>query len=74
MRALDIAVDEVNLGHHRENLASILDLSRNDIASRQEVILVKRDVDLLVQQIQQAQQRAARCRRDIAKQWGGRPE
>lgn len=74
VRALDIAIAEVNLEHHRDNLESILNLRRSDIASRQEVILVKRDVDLLVQQIQQAQQRVARCHRDIAKQWGGRPE
>jgi hypothetical protein len=74
VRALDIAVVEVNLAHHRENLASVLDLRENDVASRQQVILAERDVELMLKRFEQARQRAARCQREIAEQWGERPD
>ena len=64
----------VQYGHHRENLASVLDLRENDVASRQQVILAERDVELMLKQLEQARQRAARCQREIAEQWGERPE
>ncbi len=74
VRALDIKVIEINLEHHRENLASILDLLENEVASRHQVILEERDVELMQKQLEQARQRAARCRQEIAEQWGERPE
>ncbi len=64
VRALDVAVIEVNLGHHQENLKSTLDLRENEVASRQQVILAKRDVELMLKQLEQARQRAARCPRE----------
>ncbi len=63
VRVLDVAVIKVNLGHHQENLKSTLDLRENEIASRQQVILAERDVELMLKQLEQARQRAARCQR-----------
>ena len=71
VRALDIEVIEINLEHHRENLASILDLLENEVASRHQVILEERDVELMEKQLEQSRQRAARCRQEIAEQCGG---
>ncbi len=64
VRALDVAVIEVNLEHHQENLKSALDLRENEIVSRQQVILAERDVELMLEQLEQARQRAARCPRE----------
>ncbi len=61
VRVLDVKVVEVNLGHHQENLKSALDLRENDIASRQQVLIAERDVELMLKQLEQARQRAARC-------------
>lgn len=63
VRVLDAKVIEVNLGHHQENLKSALDLHENDIASRQQVLLAERDVALMLKELEQARQRAARCQR-----------
>ena len=63
VRVLDVLVVEVNLGHHQENLKSALDLRQSDIASRQQVLLAERDVQLMLKQLEQARQRAARCQR-----------
>ncbi len=60
VRELDVAVVEVNLGHHRENLKSIVELRANEIASRLQVLLAERDVELMVKELEQARQR--RCR------------
>ena len=64
VRALDLAIVEVNLGHHQENLKSALDLREDEIVSREQVILAKRDVELMLKQLEQARQRAARCPRE----------
>ncbi len=64
VRALDVAVIEVNLGHHQENLKSALDLRKNEIVSRKQVILAERDVELMLEQLEQARQRAARRPRE----------
>ncbi len=64
VRALDVAVIEVNLGHLQENLKSALDLRENEIVSRQQVILAERDVELMLKRLEQARQRAARCPRE----------
>ena len=61
VRVLDVAVIEVNLGHHQENLKSALDLRRNDVASQQQVILAERDVELMLKQLAHTRQRAAGC-------------
>ena len=61
VRALDVAVVDVNLGHHQENLKSALELRASNIASRQNVILAEREVELMLEQLEQARQRAARC-------------
>ena len=61
VRALDVAVVEVNLGHHQENLQSILELRANEIASRLQVLLAERDVELMLKELEQARQRSARC-------------
>jgi len=66
VRALDISFAEVELEHLRENLASVRALRADDIASQQQVILAEYDVDLMLKQLEQAQQRAARCEREIA--------
>ena len=61
VRALDVKVVEVNLGHHQENLKSILELRANEIASRLQVLLAERDVELMLKELEQARQRSARC-------------
>jgi len=62
VRKLDVAVVEVNLGHHQENLESALDLRDSEIASRQQVLLAERDVELMLEQLEHAKRRVARCR------------
>ncbi len=62
VRMLDVAVFEVDLEYHQEVLASARDLRQSDIASRQEVLFAERDVELTLQQLEQARQRTARCR------------
>ncbi len=59
VRALDVAVVEVNLEHHQENLKSILELRASEIASRLQVLLAERDVELMLKELAQARQR--RC-------------
>ena len=61
VRALDVAVVEVNLGHHQENLKSMLELRANEIASHLRVLLAERDVELMLKELEQARQRSARC-------------
>ena len=60
VRALDVTVVEVNLGHHQENLKSILELRASEIASRLQVLLAERDVELMLKELEQVRQR--RCR------------
>ena len=62
VRVLDEAVFELDLEYHQEVLASARDLRQSDIASRQEVLFAERDVELTLQQLEQARQRTARCR------------
>lgn len=62
VRALDVAAFEVDFEYHQELLNSALDLRRSDIASRQQVLFAERDVQLTLQQLEQARQRVARCR------------
>lgn len=57
VRSLDVAVVEVNLGHHQENLKSILELRASDIASRLQVLLAERDVELMKKELEQARRR-----------------
>lgn len=64
VRALDVAVIEANLRHHQENLKSALDLRKDEIVSREQVILAERDVELMRKELEQARQRAARCPRE----------
>ncbi|MEE2776754.1 MAG: hypothetical protein VYE73_08320 [Acidobacteriota bacterium] len=61
VRALDVAVVEVNLGHHQEDLKSVINLQQNDIASREQVMFAERDVEMLIEQLEQARQRAEHC-------------
>ena len=58
VRELDVAVVEVNLGHHEENLKSILELRANDIASRLQVLLAERDVELMLKELEHSRQRS----------------
>ena len=62
LRALDVAVSEIDLEYHQEILESALDLRQNDIASRQQVLYAERDVQLTLKELELARQRAARCR------------
>ena len=64
VRALDVAVIEANLRHHQENLKSALDLRKDEIVSREQVILAERDVELMRKELEQARHRAARCPRE----------
>ena len=64
VRALDVAVIEANLRHHQENLKSALDLRKDEIVSREQVILAERDVELMRKELEQARQRASRCPRE----------
>ena len=62
VRALDVAVFDVDLEYRQVILESARDLRENDIASRQEVLRAERDVQLTQQQLELARRRAARCR------------
>lgn len=62
LRALDVAVSEIDLEYHQEILESAIDLRQNDIASRQQVLYAERDVQLTLNELELALQRAARCR------------
>jgi len=62
LRALDVEAFEVDLAYYEEVLASARDLRQNDVASRQQVLFAERDLQLTLQQLEQARQRVARCR------------
>jgi len=61
VRELDVAVIKVNLGHHQENLQSARDLRKNDIASREQVMYAERDVEMMLEELEQARKRAEHC-------------
>ena len=61
VRGLDVAVFEVDLDYYQEILGSRRDLRQSDIGSRQEVLFAEQNVDLTLQQLEQARQRLARC-------------
>ena len=61
VRVLDVVLFEVDLAYHQELLKSALDLRQSDIASRQQVLFAEQDVQLTLQQLEQARQRVARC-------------
>ncbi len=61
VRVLDVAVVEVNLGHHQENLKGALNMQRNDIVSREQVMFAERDVEMMLTQLEKARQRAVHC-------------
>ena len=61
VRALDVAIFEVDLEYQREVLDSAQSLRQNDIASRQQVLFAERDVGLTVAQLEQARRRISLC-------------
>jgi hypothetical protein len=58
----DAAIAEVDLAYLRELEASILDLRRHDVATRQDVIRAERDVRMAIQRLDEGRRRHARCR------------
>lgn len=61
LRALDAAAFETDLQHQQEILESARELRLNDVASRQQVLFAERDVELTLDQLEQAMQRIRRC-------------
>ena len=61
VRVLDVTSFEVDLAYHPEILKSALDLRQSDIASRQQVLVSERDVQLSLKQLELARRRGARC-------------
>jgi hypothetical protein len=61
VRALDVAAFETDLTYYQEVLRGARDLRLNDIASRQQVLFAEQDVQVTLDQLDQARQRTARC-------------
>lgn len=62
LRGLDVNLFEVDLDYYQEVLDSAADLRQSDIASRQQVLFAEQDLQLTLERLEQASQRAARCR------------
>lgn len=56
---------EVDLEFRKEVQASVLDLRRNEVATRQQVIIAERDVEMAGKELQRQRRRAAECRRQL---------
>ena len=61
------AIAEVNLAFSRELLANVLDLRENHVATRQDVIVAERDVELSRKRLEDATRRVAACREELEK-------
>jgi hypothetical protein len=72
--AVSVAIAASDLEFQREVLASVVDLRRNDVATRQDVILAERDVEMTEKRQEQAKRRVQRCRREVAELDGAEPE
>ncbi len=62
IRELEVTAFEIDLEYDEEVLQSALDLRQSDIASRQQVLFSDRDLQLTRQRLEQARERATRCR------------
>jgi len=62
LNGLDVEIARVDLAFTSEVKESVLDLRRNDVATRQEVIRAERDVKLVEQELAGAQARSQACR------------
>jgi len=61
------AMAEVDLAYGREVLANVLDLRENKVATRQDVIIAERDVELSRKRLEDATRRVAACREELEK-------
>jgi len=61
LRVIDVELFEIDLEYYQELLASAADLRQSDIASRQQVLFAEEDVQVTLEQLQLARQRAGRC-------------
>jgi hypothetical protein len=71
LRGLDVEIAKVELAFREEVRDSVLDLRKNDVATRQEVIRAERDVKLVRQELDSALSRSQTCGRELGARPGG---
>ncbi len=71
LRGLNVEIAKVELVFRKEVRDSVLDLRKNDVATRQEVIAAERNVELVRQELGNALARSQTCRRELGAQPGG---
>ena len=62
LRGLNLEIAKVELVFRKEVRDSVLDLRKNDVATRQQVIAAERNVELVRQELENALARSQACR------------
>ena len=65
--AKEVAIAQIDLAYRQEVLESVRDLRKNDVATRQDVVLAERNVELARKRNEQGGRRVEACRRELAK-------